>query len=91
LNGTGTKQKRISENTRSALRKPKQFSMIPFLVTFPDEYHSENEERWISIGMSSKNRILIVAHTETVGNDKIVIGIINSRKAVQSERKIYEE
>ncbi len=63
----------------------------PFLVTFPDEYHSENEERWISIGMSSKNRILIVAHTETVGNDKIVIGIINSRKAVKSERKIYEE
>ena len=91
MNGTGTKQKRISENTRSVLRKPKQFSMNPFLVTFPDEYHSENEERWISIGMSSKNRILIVAHTETVGNDKIVIGIINSRKAVQSERKIYEE
>jgi len=63
----------------------------PFLVTFPDEYHSENEERWISIGMSLNSRILTVVHTEINENDTIVIGLINSRKALKSERKIYEE
>jgi uncharacterized DUF497 family protein len=25
----------------------------PFLVTFPDEFHSESEDRFISIGMST--------------------------------------
>ncbi len=63
----------------------------PFLVTFPDEYHSDNEERWISIGMSLNNRILIVVHTEIIENDTMIIRIINSRKALKSERKFYEE
>lgn len=32
--------------------------------TFPDEYHSKDEERYISIGTSVKNRILLIVHTE---------------------------
>ncbi len=36
----------------------------PFLVTFPDEFHSQNEERFISIGMSTRERVLLVVHTE---------------------------
>lgn len=30
--------------------------------TFPDPDHSENEERFLSIGLSSQGRILIVSH-----------------------------
>ena|SRR5687767_11265809 len=64
----------------------------PLLVTFPDELHSETEERFISIGISTRERVLLVVHTEweEIG-ERIVIRIISCRKATLSERKIYEE
>lgn len=36
----------------------------PFLVTFPDEEHSEKEERFIGIGTSKNKKILLVVHLE---------------------------
>jgi len=64
----------------------------PFLVTFPDELHSEKEERLISIGVSTRERVLLAVHTEREETGKhIVIRIISCRKATVSERKIYEE
>ncbi len=62
------------------------------LITFPDEYHSENEERFISIGTSAKDRVLLVVHTERDETEKaVVIRIISCRKATTSERRVYEE
>jgi uncharacterized protein len=58
----------------------------PFLLTFPDVGHSEEEERFINIGTSLKGNVLIVIHTERKGH----IRIISSRRAIVSERKIYE-
>lgn len=64
----------------------------PFLVTFVDEFHSEKEERFISIGLSENNRILLAVHTEREEQDaKIIIRIISCRKATPIERKIYEK
>jgi uncharacterized DUF497 family protein len=63
----------------------------PFLVTFSDEYHSDDEERYISIGCSTRNRFLLVVHTERETEDSMVIRIISCRKATPSERKVYEE
>jgi uncharacterized protein len=62
-----------------------------FLVTFPDEYHSHQDERYISIGKSSKNRIVLVVHTEDEEDGTIVIRFISARKATALERKVYEE
>jgi len=36
----------------------------PFLLTFPDQEHSEYEQRYINIGISRKGRVLILIHTE---------------------------
>ena len=64
----------------------------PFLVTFPDEFHSQTEERFISIGISTRERVLLVVHTEREEiNERIIIRIVSCRKATLSERKIYEE
>jgi uncharacterized DUF497 family protein len=63
----------------------------PFLISFPDEYHSESEERLISIGTSSKNRIILVVHTENEESGAIVIRLISARKATASEREVYEK
>lgn len=64
----------------------------PLLVTFSDEKHSKVEERFISIGISEQNRVLLVVHTERDELvEKIVIRIISCRKATPAERKVYEE
>lgn len=57
------------------------------LIDDPD--HSEEEERFILLGMSSKLRILIVCHCYRV--EDTVIRIISARKANKKERKQYEE
>ncbi len=59
----------------------------PVLITFPDPLHSESEERYLSIGISLKGRVLIVAHTDRENK----IRIISCRKATSLERKRYEE
>lgn len=56
-------------------------------ITIPDLNHSINEERFITIGNSSMNKLLVVMHTDK--ND--VIRIISSRLATYKERKYYEE
>ncbi|SRR5258706_1088124 len=62
------------------------------LVTFSDSFHSDEENRLISIGASANGRILLVVHTEnTKLKNTFVIRIISSRKATASERKTYEK
>ncbi len=56
-------------------------------VTIHDPLHSDEEDRFVLIGTSYKNRVLVVVHTER--KDKI--RIISARKATTKERKQYEE
>lgn len=59
----------------------------PLAATGADPDHSEEEERMITLGMSFRGRLLIVAHAERDN----VIRIISARIATRSERSIYEE
>jgi len=57
-----------------------------------DPDHSETEDRWITMGISVKGRLLIVIHTFREENDDaITIRIISSRKATKRETKTYGE
>lgn len=58
----------------------------PLSLTIHDPLHSEDEERLVLIGISHKNRTLIVVHTERGDN----IRIISARKATKKERSYYE-
>jgi len=55
------------------------------LIDDPD--HSENENRFILLGLSSNIKMLVVVHTYRE-NDKI-IRIISARKAIKSETQFY--
>jgi uncharacterized DUF497 family protein len=55
--------------------------------TFPDPDHSDDEDRFVIIGMSNRNRVLIVSHTVRSGRMRI----ISARQATRRERKTYEE
>jgi uncharacterized DUF497 family protein len=56
-------------------------------MTSPDPDHSDNEKRFITIGLSSRGRLLMVAHTERAQR----VRIISARKLSQNERRAYEE
>jgi len=54
---------------------------------FPDQDHSEDETRFLIIGMSETGRILVVSHTDRDER----IRIISAREAIRKERIFYEE
>ena len=56
-------------------------------ITIPDPDHSEDDERWVTIGLSNRDRILVVVHTE---KDE-TIRLISARRADRPERRTYEE
>jgi uncharacterized DUF497 family protein len=55
---------------------------------FPDEDHSNGEEREIIVGYSVLDRVLILIFIESSAER---IRIISARKATRRERKDYEE
>ncbi|MEW6286608.1 MAG: BrnT family toxin [Chloroflexota bacterium] len=59
----------------------------PLFITLLDDEHSDDEERYITVGILNKNRLLLVAHTDR--NNRI--RIISARKATKNEEKFYEE
>jgi len=59
----------------------------PLAVTYPDPDHSEFEQRFIPVGISSAGRVLIVAHTDRGQG----LRIISAPKATQRQRKYPEE
>ena len=58
----------------------------PLSVTILDPLHSEDENRYVILGYSVLQRILVVVHSDR--NDRI--RIISARPATGAERRKYE-
>ena len=56
-------------------------------TTISDPDHSYDEERFILLGMSDRRRVLVIVHTETDED----IRIISAREANRHERRQYEQ
>ena len=56
-------------------------------ITIADPDHSAEGDRYITFGLSSRLRLLMVAHTERGER----IRIISARELTRQERKDYEE
>ena len=59
----------------------------PLSATALDPDHSAGENRFVTFGLSSKSRLLIVSHT----NRGETVRLISARLVTKQERKIYEE
>jgi uncharacterized DUF497 family protein len=59
----------------------------PLAISLPDPDHSDDEERFIDIGTSDDQRVLVVGYTERGQH----IRLIHARRATPGERKRYEE
>jgi uncharacterized DUF497 family protein len=62
----------------------------PRAISLYDEEHSEQEDRWITVGFSSTGRILVVCHTfQPIDEWRCRVRIIMCRKATRCERGQY--
>lgn len=59
----------------------------PLAITFPDPDHSEEEDQEITIGLTTKHRVVFVSHCQR--GDRI--RIISARRTTRKERSQYEE
>ena len=60
----------------------------PLSATGDEPDHSINERRFVTFGVSSAGRLLVVAHVEQQDD---ATRIISARSATRAERKLYEE
>lgn len=58
-------------------------------VLFDDPDHSNDEERFLIIGMTLSLKICIVSHCYR--DNENIIRIISAREATKNEKKIYQE
>jgi hypothetical protein len=60
----------------------------PLAATYPDPDHSDLEKRYLTLGRSTRGRVLVVAHLE-VAEDHV--RIISARRATRRESHGYTE
>ena len=59
-----------------------------FAVQFYDDGHSDDEDRFLMLGLSCESKILLVCHCERDSGH--TIRIVAARKATKNERKHYK-
>lgn len=63
----------------------------PNALSLFDEQHSEDEERWITLGLDHTGTLLVICHTyreETETSARV--RMISARKATKNETKQYQ-
>jgi hypothetical protein len=71
------------EEAASVFRDPNALSVF-------DAEHNQAEDRWLTLGISTAGRLLVVCHTfQGETKDSVAVRLISSRKATQKEVKQY--
>jgi len=64
----------------------------PLAMTRFDDEHSDDEERWVSVGRAGNGQLLLVVHTfSATGPNTALIHLISARPATAREREQYEQ
>lgn len=62
-----------------------------YLLNLFDGNHSEDEERWITMGQTPDGKIIVVSHTYRGGGAEEAVRIISARKTTKNETHQYFE
>ena len=63
----------------------------PFALNQYDIEHSDDEDRWILLGKSLNQALLIVVHKFINESGTEIVRIISARKASKNETKTYQQ
>jgi uncharacterized DUF497 family protein len=73
------------ERAATVFRDPNQISIY-------NQEHSNDEDRWITLGLSQDGTLLVVVHTfSQTSQSNAGIRIISARRATRAEVRHYEE
>jgi uncharacterized protein len=61
----------------------------PLALTLYDDEHSDDEERWITLGMAANNCLVVVHTAQQIDTAELHIRIISARKADHDEEQTY--
>ena len=62
----------------------------PYALDKFDAHHSKSEDRWILLGKSVNETLLLVVHTYRATNEVEIVRIISARKATKNEQQTYD-
>ncbi|MDM8540168.1 BrnT family toxin [Desulfococcaceae bacterium HSG9] len=63
----------------------------PFALNKYDDDHSEDEDRWILLGKSLNEIVLVVVHTFRNSDGTESVRIISARRATKREKQAYHK
>jgi len=87
-----TKEQQNIRKHRVSFRQAATIFQDPNQLSIYDEEHSEDEERWVTLGIDSTGVVRVVIHTfEQMNNELCQIRIISARKATNKEVRRYQE
>ncbi|MFB8791972.1 MAG: BrnT family toxin [Potamolinea sp.] len=87
-----TKEQQNIRKHRVSFRQAATIFRDPNQLSIYDQEHSEDEERWITLGIDSTGVVRVVVHTFEQLNDELYqIRIISARKATNVEMRQYRE
>ncbi len=77
---------------RISFERASEVILDPLAVSIFDDEHSENEERWVTLGRDRSGRLLTLVHTFVeISPEECKIRMISARKATKREKKQYED
>ena len=86
------KERKNIRNRRLSFRQAAIVFRDPNQLTLFDEAHSDEEARWITIGLDGAGLMRVVVHTfQQVTEELCHIRIISARKATSAEERHYRE
>ena len=60
-------------------------------ISIYDSEHSDDEDRWITLGLDSHGIMIVVVHTfQEISKESFKIRILSARKATKKETKQYK-
>ena len=86
-----TKNKLNIQNHQIDFEEAKEVFNDPLHISRLDYRFDYFEERWITLGTTNKQKILVVANLMFDDNGEEIIRIISARKANPKERQFYEQ
>lgn len=86
-----TKNKRNQQKHQVSFEEAKEVFDDPLQIAKLDKRFSYFEERWITLGATKKQKLLVVANLFFTEEGEEIIRIISARKANDREKRLYEQ
>ncbi len=84
------KSKSNFQKHKVSFERATEIFLDPFMLSIFDKPHSQNEDRWITVGKDRNNVSIVVVHTfREINTENFVIRIISARRATKQEDKQY--